>query len=425
MKKSFIHPILLIFLLGLQAIVFAQRPGVMGYTNEEQPWFYLDMSTRASLDSNKTVLNVYTKVINDALQFVKDKKQYKASYEINIVVLNQAEEQIGQRLIEKNIVTQSFKNTNSEKDYSLTESQFFLDPGTYELVISLQDLESKKTSFQKRKAVVPDYFKDPLSMSTILLKNKVFADSAVFFEPNVYGNISDDQSHIYVDVYVYDQEPPDSVQITYFLTNMKQDTLQLTNISYNLKKKQTSMVFEIPRGDIEQGEYQLGIILRKDSLSLVRRENLSVQWIYMPAIASDLKEAVAQMKYIARGDLYKRMKKAKGQEQARLFKEFWMSVDPTPDTEQNELMQEYYARVRFANQQFSGFRDGWKTDQGMVYIILGPPNEVERHPFETDSRPYEVWIYHRFNEAFVFVDRQGMGVYELASQYWRVLEQLR
>ena len=95
------------------------------------------------------------------------------------------------------------------------------------------------------------------------------------------------------------------------------------------------------------------------------------------------------------------------------------------NTEQNEVMEEYYRRVNFTNANFSVFMEGWKTDQGMVYIILGPPSDIDRHPFELDSKPYEIWSYYQFNRQFVFVDQTGFGEYRLVSPFWEILEQLQ
>ncbi|MFW6348738.1 MAG: GWxTD domain-containing protein, partial [Cyclonatronaceae bacterium] len=43
-----------------------------------------------------------------------------------------------------------------------------------------------------------------------------------------------------------------------------------------------------------------------------------------------------------------------------------------------EVMALYYQRVVEANMQFTSFKEGWKTDMGMVYIIFGPPWYVDR-----------------------------------------------
>jgi len=45
------------------------------------------------------------------------------------------------------------------------------------------------------------------------------------------------------------------------------------------------------------------------------------------------------------------------------------------------LINLYYERVEEANKKFSNFKEGWKTDRGMIYILFGSPwyvNEYSR-----------------------------------------------
>ena len=112
------------------------------------------------------------------------------------------------------------------------------------------------------------------------------------------------------------------------------------------------------------------------------------------------------------------MKKAAPEDKRRMFNEFWKKRDPTPKTDYNELMEEYYSRVDYANKNFGHYMEGWKTDRGMVYIIFGIPNNIERHPFDMDAKPYEVWTYYEINREFTFVDATGFGDYRLMNPIW-------
>ena len=40
----------------------------------------------------------------------------------------------------------------------------------------------------------------------------------------------------------------------------------------------------------------------------------------------------------------------------------------------------YYERVEEANRLFATYKEGWKTDRGMLYVLLGPPGYVETTP---------------------------------------------
>jgi len=51
------------------------------------------------------------------------------------------------------------------------------------------------------------------------------------------------------------------------------------------------------------------------------------------------------------------------------------------------IIRSYYKRVEEANDFFTTYKEGWKTDKGMVYIIMGPPARVQR------NRTREVWLY--------------------------------
>ncbi|MDP3683995.1 MAG: GWxTD domain-containing protein, partial [Ignavibacteria bacterium] len=79
----------------------------------------------------------------------------------------------------------------------------------------------------------------------------------------------------------------------------------------------------------------------------------------------------------------------------------------------------------YANAHFTHYTEGWKSDMGMVYIILGAPNSVDRHPFEYDSKPFEVWEYYQINRQFIFVDNTGFGDYRLTTPFYNDLERYR
>ncbi|NOZ75027.1 MAG: GWxTD domain-containing protein, partial [FCB group bacterium] len=120
-----------------------------------------------------------------------------------------------------------------------------------------------------------------------------------------------------------------------------------------------------------------------------------------------------QMVYILDDKERRKLKGADGQKREALFKEFWKARDPNPDTEQNELMDEYYRRIKYSNDHFSGFSAGWMTDMGMIYVLFGPPDEVERSASTQSQRNYELWYYHRINRQFLFIDYNGFGDYRL------------
>ena len=101
---------------------------------------------------------------------------------------------------------------------------------------------------------------------------------------------------------------------------------------------------------------------------------------------------------------------------------FWKQRDPTPGTPQNEFKEEHIRRFNYANKFFSrnSPREGWRTDMGRFYIILGPPTSIERFEGTLGVYPTQVWYYYGDpakglppHFAMVFFQRRGAGEYRL------------
>jgi len=61
----------------------------------------------------------------------------------------------------------------------------------------------------------------------------------------------------------------------------------------------------------------------------------------------------------------------------------------------------------------TAYRESWQTDRGRVYIIYGPPDDIDAVVFQGEQVPYEIWFYYGGgNDWFVFADRSAIGNYE-------------
>ena len=134
---------------------------------------------------------------------------------------------------------------------------------------------------------------------------------------------------------------------------------------------------------------------------------------------NNVDEALDQMRYVVTDEEYKRVKKAKRKERDKLFYQFWKDRDPSPGTVVNELMDQYYYRVSYTNEQFASFLPGWKTDMGMIYILFGPPDDTQRSFINSSRYTYETWYYYTINRNFSFYDENGFGEYKLTTPYYR------
>jgi len=59
--------------------------------------------------------------------------------------------------------------------------------------------------------------------------------------------------------------------------------------------------------------------------------------------------------------------------------EFWIKCGGNID-KSRELIRIYYTRILYSNYYFTSFKEGWRTERGMIYTIYGPPDKVYKGP---------------------------------------------
>jgi GWxTD domain-containing protein len=93
-----------------------------------------------------------------------------------------------------------------------------------------------------------------------------------------------------------------------------------------------------------------------------------------------------------------------GEERERFIEQFWQRRGGT------QFREEHYRRVAYANEHFEAeSKHGWASDMGRIYIVYGPPDEVN-----TNGRNL-TWAYGRGSLTFVYRDAQWNGEYRLIS----------
>ena len=109
-------------------------------------------------------------------------------------------------------------------------------------------------------------------------------------------------------------------------------------------------------------------------------------------------------------------------EREAFIEQFWLQRDPTPGTAENEFKEEHYRRIAYANEHFAvpGGVPGWKTDRGRIYIVYGPPDEIEAHPAGNADLPipFQLWRYRYIenignNVIVQFNDTNRNGEYRM------------
>jgi GWxTD domain-containing protein len=139
---------------------------------------------------------------------------------------------------------------------------------------------------------------------------------------------------------------------------------------------------------------------KKQGLYLFQKDTNAAEGFAVRAVSktfpkfSSIEDLKKPLIYICTQDEYMEIEKAKG-EKAKFDK---VILDITKDKDRaSQFMRSYYHRVEQANIYFSSYKEGWKTDRGMIYMIFGLPDEISVN----DGN--ETWYYKTTRARFTFV----------------------
>ncbi|MCY7350824.1 MAG: GWxTD domain-containing protein [Cytophagaceae bacterium] len=98
--------------------------------------------------------------------------------------------------------------------------------------------------------------------------------------------------------------------------------------------------------------------------------------------------------YMSTNQEYVDLLNARDKEFKKALDRYWLAMNSGNQQTAKRTVRAYYRRVEQANRLFTTYKEGWKTDKGMVYIIMGPPNRIQR------GKDKEVWVYNRRSSQF-------------------------
>ncbi|MBK8882836.1 MAG: GWxTD domain-containing protein [Bacteroidales bacterium] len=84
---------------------------------------------------------------------------------------------------------------------------------------------------------------------------------------------------------------------------------------------------------------------------------------------------IEPLAYLATADEMDSLRLAVRQKMA--LDQFWIKMAGNVD-KARELIRIYYTRVLYSDFYFTSFKEGWRSERGMIYVIYGPPDKVYR-----------------------------------------------
>ncbi|MEE9466626.1 MAG: GWxTD domain-containing protein [Candidatus Neomarinimicrobiota bacterium] len=379
----------------------------------------LEVSQFPTADPDSALLWIYAQIKMSQLVFVRHDDAFRAAYEVSVFALDEEEKVRATFIWLEEVILEDFQETKSTESVENPSISLALLPGDYEIMVHITDLDNRRRYSASEEVTVKRYPDDQLTLGDILLVSKPNVKSVRPEDiiPQIGGQIADDVDSFYV--YMVIRNPlGETVEATYSYTlSDSEDEIVASDTSIvQLGPAITAHLIPIATSLLLEREYSLEVGVSVQELQASETFPVTLEWTGISSLVKDIEKAIEQTRYLARRKEMKKMQAAEtDEERLKLFTKFWEERDPSPGTPRNELMDEYYRRVAYANTQFKTYQEGWMSDLGMVFIIYGPPDDIERHPFDAQRKPYQIWQYYEKGWRFVFVDVNMFGDYRLVT----------
>jgi len=348
--------------------------------------------------TDSTSISITAEIVYASLVFKKEDDAYSTQILVEIQILDQ--------LDPLNIIqTISYPITIVESDAQLISSQeeYLINrkvpivPGDYLINFSITDTNTDKATVRTSEVFIPN----PNDRVSHITNIQVFSKDERYennFNPITTYDISNEADSIRFSFQVTNNKPEAPLTINTRLLKFRSDTtiarpmnwpnytvshvayrgihysdFEVINSSRRIITQDGSVTIEFVFPNLPRGNYRFEIKSDTEGVEeLFRARDFSVKSLNYPSLKTP-KELAAPLFYLMNPkDYEKLMSIADDVQLKREIDRFWLKNIKNSKKAQN-VIELYYERVEEANKQFANYKEGWKTDMGMIYILFGPP----------------------------------------------------
>ena len=423
-EKIFLNVILISMFLTI--CLRADNSGTQENIITFLPKVYIDYWHGKDKDGVEKNTKLYIQVTPADFTFHKNENGFMAKYHLDILVYNKNKKMVLEKIIADNVLVEKYSMTKSPDQHRLIKIPLNLLKGQYKLLIKVVDDNSDKQTIIKRsidiKSVEDEFFSlsDILLARTIKIRSQNEPNSEVeritAFPAGIYG-INEPNLYYYFEIYKTQDTKTDSIEYRILCRNWKGNETILTQRRQKLTAKKLPVFLKMSTSEMPPGKYKL--VVRVNSVN-VRKYLEQQKDFYVYQNPFDLhfksyKYALKEVGLIASKEEMRQLRKAPEPLQQQALNDFWKQRDPTPETVNNEVMEEFYYRLYLAKKLFGqgSSEDISLSDRGKVLVLFGKPDNIFHCKDRVMQVYSEIWLYSHLSLQVVFQDDMGFGKYRL------------
>lgn len=360
----------------------------------------------------------YAEIPFNSLQFIKYNDSFLARYQISIGIKNKKGIDLAHQVWSDSIIIKKYEDTKSKfRNRKHVFSTTVDIEKNYIAFAELIDLDTRKRGIKEKK-----------------INLKKINGNCILIEPIFFLELMGDWG------FEENTIPTSGVRVrelgkglTIGVSGLVKNEKYSIDIYSNKGKKNDSLLLNF-EGIGSDGFFNKNFFIKSSSLKqiknnfeIVLKQNRKsdsktvVFSLYRPGVSNnidDIQLALKQMdRYLLSNNERKKLRGSSRKEKQQLFVNFWKRRDNTPSSQFNEVMHEFYNRIDYANEHFDGWKPGWETDRGQIYVLFGPPDNIFRTQSINTNSIRQTWEYYRLSKQFTFIDQNGFGDYRLNTPF--------
>ncbi len=357
--------------------------------------FFLDTSS-IPLENGRTLALFQIAIPVKEIEYKEKDGSFEAAVRISLV-LRRGEEKIH----EKGLVIRDSRDTkpliNDLSGFIYLSDSSSVEPGSYTIEVRVEDLKRRKrtlmglvnrkhyySEIEDLELEITGFSPDRLALSDpVLLWSR---ESGGRYVPNpmqIYG-LKNDTLSFFTSGLVPAGDDPDSAEVHLSILDSKGEAVGTRSGLVPVKDRRILIFGSFDVNTWAAGNYTARVeVLYGGALRGTSAKEFSVVW-QLVNWQKPRRDILVEASVIFRESEFTEFQRMSIGEQERVLTAFWKKNDPTPHTAVNELYDIFQNRVRYADANFSGGGSrGALTSRGLLYIKLGPPDEIisESIPF--------------------------------------------
>lgn len=354
-------------------------------------------------------INVTADVVYGSLIYKEFNDTLKAKINLEIQIVPSKKDSIGSSIDQNysfSIRKKSKKAMDSGEVFTF-ERRYTVRPGSYDVYVSLTDLTSGKVTVRKTHAELPNPNSKTVNLTNVLLLGRdINSPNKNGYMPVTTYDVAGKIDTLKFEFQVNKPYKNNRMVVNMQLIRFKSDTMparemfapnpspssiQYRGIDYDDKTvvETQKRVLQSETGNIliqyqthrpRRGNYRFVVTLSGDGIpkksSDYKARDFGVKSEDYPYVRTP-RELAAPLYYLMSRKNYKKMMAIQNPDSLKgAIDKFWLGHIQNVQKAKGTL-ELYYQRVEQANKQFSNYKEGWKTDLGMMYILFGPPYYVD------------------------------------------------